>query len=80
MTEQLTKILLDNERNLIIYALIGLVLIYLSFNLPLHPIWIYPAILGMISGVLVTAHGVLRYLERREMVLSSEIKIDERHW
>ncbi len=80
MKENQTKILLDNERNLIIYSLMGIILIYLSFNLPLHPVWIYPAILGMISGVLVTAHGVLRYLERREMVISSDVKIDEKHW
>lgn len=72
--------LLDNERNLVIYTLLGFIFVYTGFNLPLRTIWIFPAIFSLVTGVLVVGYGVFRYLERRRMVISSEIQIDEGYW
>jgi len=72
--------LLDNERNLVIFSLLGFIFIYVGFNLPLEAIWIFPAIFSLVTGVLVVGYGVIRYLERRRMLISSDIQIDEEYW
>lgn len=75
-----SRLMMDNERNLVLFSLIGLSLSYLAFNFPLAHEWILPVVLSEMAGVLAIAYGVLRYMERRKMILNGDIKVDERHW
>ncbi len=75
-----TKALFDNERNFILYVLLGFLFVFAGFNLPTETAWTFPAILSIVAGVAVAGSGVFKYLERREMLLSSNIEIDEEHW
>lgn len=72
--------LMDNERNLALYSLLGVVLAYFGLNLPFKAIWIFPVILVAMTAVIVVAYGVFRYLERREMLLDEEIELNEEKW
>lgn len=73
-------LLMDNERNLVLFSLIGLSLTYLAFNFPLAEEWIFPVVLSEIAGVLAIAYGVFRYIERRKMIMNEEMEINKRRW
>ncbi len=74
------KILMDNERNLLLYAGLAIFLSYLGFSLPYHCTFLVPMVLAQVVAVLVAFHGVYRYLERRKMLLNGSLRIDEYHW
>lgn len=71
---------MDNERNLVIYAALAVILSYLGFTSPQEYSWIVPVLLMVTAGVLTIAYGAMRYLQRRRMVLDGSIDLDEKHW
>lgn len=78
--EDKVEILMDNERNLAIFSTLGLALAYIGINFPFKLIWVFPVIFTEIAAVVVTAYGVFRYLERREMTINDDLEFLEKRW
>lgn len=66
MDQGTSRLLMDNERNLVLYLFLGLVLIILSITLPRKLVF-FPAVLtGILTGVIFSLNGVFVYIKRRK--------------